>query len=395
MEMARPPESLLWSRTDVMNSHEPLFRFLADLVAIPSMNPMGRTHIGVGYNEETIADYVTDVLRQSGVDVKTYEVTPHRPNVVAYVDSGAGQTVLLEAHLDTVHAENMTIEPFHPRIADGRLYGRGACDAKASLACFLHTVCMFANKSSGLKYNIVVAAVSDEEYGFTGARCAIDNGLNAEFGIVGEPTQLRIVRAHKGVLRWRVVTKGTAAHSAYPDRGDNAIYTMGIVLSRLQAHGAELIQRPKHPQLGTPTLNVGVIEGGQAVNIVPDRCWIEIDRRTLPEETEDGILKSVESALRNVAKYEFEKPHISIGGIDVSPENPFVQRLASVIETINGECVVETAQYATDAGVYNNSGIPTVVFGPGDIAQAHTATEFVETDQVIRCSEILLQFLTK
>lgn len=242
---------------------------------------------------------------------------------------------------------------------------------------------------------MVIAAVSDEEYGFTGARQAVAKGLKADFGIVGEPTQLRIVRAHKGVLRWRVVTKGTAAHSAYPDRGDNAIYTMGNVLARLQAYGSELMRRPQHAELGTPTLSVGVIEGGQAVNIVPDRCWIEIDRRTLPGETENEILKSVESVLGDVPRYEFESPHISIGGIDVSPKNPFLQTLAGVIERTNGECVIETAQYATNAGVYNSNGISAVVFGPGDIAQAHTATEFVETDQVIRCCEILTQFFTK
>lgn len=377
-----------------MNNHESLIRLLADLVAIPSMNPMGRDRNGVEYSEEKLAAYVSDYLRRNSIDVNTYEVAPHRPNVIGYVDVGAEHTVMLEAHLDTVHADNMTIEPFKARIVDGRLYGRGACDTKASLASFLHTVGALAKKASALKYNIVVAAVSDEEYGFTGARQAAENGLKADFGIAGEPTQLRIVRAHKGVLRWRVVTKGTAAHSAYPNRGDNAIYAMGNVLARLQAYGSDLMQRQPHAELGTPTLSVGVIEGGQAVNIVPDRCWIEIDRRTLPGETEDEIVKSVESVLRDVPRCEFQPPHISIGGIDVSPKNPFLQKLAGAIEEMNGECVIETAQYATNAGVYNQFGIPTIVFGPGDIAQAHTAAEFVETDQVIRCCEILSRFLT-
>ena len=377
-----------------MSNHESLIHLLADLVAIPSMNPMGRDRNGAEYSEEKLATYVSDYLRQHSIDVNTYEVARHRPNVIGYVDAGAERTVLLEAHLDTVHADNMTIEPFSPRMLDGRLYGRGACDTKASLASFLHTVGTLAKNASRLKYNIVVAAVSDEEYSFTGARRAVDNGLKADFGIAGEPTQLRIVRAHKGVVRWRVVTSGLAAHSAYPDRGDNAIYTMGHVLARLQAYGLELMQWPRHAELGTPTLSVGVIEGGQAVNIVPDRCWIEIDRRTLPGETENEILKSVESALQGVPQCEFEPPHISIGGIDVSPKNPFLQKLAGVIEEINGECVIETAQYATNAGVYNEAGIPTVVFGPGNIAQAHTAAEYVEIDQVIRCCEILSRYLT-
>jgi len=392
--MEPPPVFSLLLRTDGMNSHEPVIRLLADLVAIPSMNPMGRDRNGVEYSEEKLAGYVSDYLRRNSIDVETYEVAPHRPNVIGYVDAAADQTILLEAHLDTVHADNMIIEPFNPKTVDGRLYGRGACDTKASLASFLYTVGTLASKASMLRYNIVVAAVSDEEYGFTGARQAAEKGLKADFGIVGEPTQLRIIRAHKGVLRWRVVTKGTAAHSAYPERGENAIYTMGHVLTRLQAYGSELMQRQAHAELGTPTLSVGVIEGGQAVNIVPDRCWIEIDRRTLPGETENEMLNSAKFVLRDVSRCEFDAPHIAIGGIDVSPKNFLLQRLAGAIESVNGKCVIETAQYATNAGVYNQSGIPTIVFGPGDIAQAHTEAEHVETDQVIRCCEILYGFLT-
>ena len=394
METGRPPVFSLLSRTDGMNNPEPLIRLLADLVAIPSMNPMGRDRSGAEYSEERLAAYVSDYLHRSSIEVNTYEVAPHRPNVIGYVDAGAEHTVMLEAHLDTVHADNMTIDPFHPTIDDGKLFGRGACDTKASLAAFMHTTASLAQNPRALKYNIVLAAVSDEEYSFTGARRAVENGLKADFGIVGEPTKLRIVRAHKGVLRWKIVTKGRAAHSAYPDRGDNAIYTMGHILTRLDKYGLALMQQPPQGELGTPTLSVGVIEGGQAVNIVPDRCRIEIDRRTLPGETEDEILQSVRHVLREVPNWEFEPPHIFIRGMEVPEDHPFVERLAAAINERTGGCILETAQYATNAGVYNKSGIPTIVFGPGDIAQAHTSAEFVEIDQVIRCSEILARFFT-
>jgi acetylornithine deacetylase/succinyl-diaminopimelate desuccinylase family protein len=377
-----------------MTENESVIRLLADLVAIPSMNPMGRDRRGGEYCEQEIGAYVQEYLRQSSIDVNMYEVMPHRPNVVGYVDAAAEQTILLEAHLDTVHADNMSIDPFTPKVVDGKLFGRGACDTKASLAAFMHTVAEVAQKLRRLKYNIIIAAVSDEEYSFAGAKRVVENGLKADFGLVGEPTQLRIIRAHKGVLRWRVVTKGKAAHSAYPERGENAIYSMAPVLTRLQSHGLELTRQSSHDLLGTPTLSVGVIEGGQAVNIVPDRCRIEVDRRTLPGEAEEGILESTRIALRGVPSWEFEAPHISNGGMEVALENPFLQKLATAVKSRLGECVIESAPYATDAGVYNQNGIPSVVFGPGDIAQAHTSTEFVEVNQVLHCCEILTQLLT-
>jgi acetylornithine deacetylase len=377
-----------------MDHQEPAIRLLADLVAIPSMNPMGRDRRGADYSEEVVAAYVEEFLRRHSIDVKKYDVAPHRPNVLGFIDVGARETILLEAHLDTVHAENMTIKPFHPMVKDGKLYGRGACDTKASLAAILQVAASFAGNRAGLRYNLIVAGVADEEYGFTGARSAMEYGLKADFGIAGEPTQLHIVRAHKGVLRWRIVTRGTAAHSAYPDRGDNAIYAMGYVLARLDHYGTELMAEKPHDVLGTPTISVGVIEGGQAVNIVPDRCIIEIDRRTLPGETQDEILQSVRNVLREVPCWEFEPPHISIGGMEVAGENSFVRDFSSAIGHVTGNVVIETAQYATNAGVYNQRGIPTVVFGPGNIAQAHTAGEFVEISEVVQCCEILKRFLT-
>ncbi len=372
-----------------------LTRLLADLVAIPGMNPMGRNRSGPEYSEETMGKYVADYLRRNSIDVQTYDVAPARPNVIGYVNAGAKQTVMLEAHLDTVHADNMSIDPFQPKIVDGKLFGRGACDTKASLAAFMYTAASLAKNVAAMKYNLILAAVSDEEYGFSGARTAVAKGLTADFGIVGEPTQLRIVRAHKGVLRWRIVTTGKASHSAYPNRGENAIYRMGHVLTLLEEYAAELTHGRTSGELGTATLSVGVIEGGQAVNIVPDRCTIEVDRRTLPGETEEEILKSVRNALRETACWSFEASHSSIGGMEVSKDNSFVVQLAASITQQTGDCILESAQYATNAGVYNTSGIPSIVFGPGDIAQAHTATEFVELDQVVRCHEILTRFFTK
>lgn len=372
---------------------EPVVRLLADLVAIPSVNPMGRARSGNEYSEQSLAEFIAAFLKKHSVDSELQQVGPNRPNVIGYIDAKASQTLLLEAHLDTVHADGMTIDPFSPLIRDDKLFGRGSCDTKCSIAAFLQAVVNVVQSHRQLEYNTLLLFVSDEEYRFTGAMHAARNGLKADVGIAGEPTQLRVVRAHKGVTRWRIVTKGLAAHSAYPDRGKNAIYAMSKVIKKLEEYAAELPRKKGHPVLGRPTLSVGVIEGGQAVNIVPDRCWIEVDRRTLPGENIEVILDPVRDLLRNLPDWEFESPYLSVAGMEVAEDSHIVQILARSINDVLGSVRIEAAQYATDAGIYNGVGIPTVVFGPGDIAQAHTDAEFVELQQVRQAVNIIQRLL--
>jgi acetylornithine deacetylase len=373
---------------------DPAVRLLADLVRIPSINPMGRACSGPQYTEAAIGAYVESFLRRHGIDVQVSESAPGRPNVVGYVDAGASRTLLLEAHLDTVHAEGMTVEPFGAEIVDGALYGRGACDTKASLAAFLHALTTVLQHPGRLAYNVIIAAIADEEYRFTGAIHALKSGLRADCGIAGEPTMLHIVRAHKGVVRWHVRTTGRAAHAAYPDRGENAIYRMGRVLERLEHHARELQARTPHPSLGTPTLSVGMIEGGQAVNIVPDHCRIEIDRRTLPGERADDAIRAVSDLLGECEGCEIEDPYLAVSGMDVPGDALIVQSLARAIRPVAGEPVIEGAHYATDAGLYTSAGIPTVVFGPGNIADAHTAAEHVALQELHAAVTIIQNLLT-
>ena len=372
----------------------PATSLLADLVAIPSMNPMGRGRTGPEYSEQSLAEVICSFMRKNAIDAELQPGIPGHPNVIGRISVGAPQTILLEAHLDTVHADSMTVKPFDPVVRDGKLYGRGSCDTKGSIAAFLQAVTNAVKKAGRLRYNVVLLFVSDEEYRFTGAQHAVKKGLQADFGIVGEPTQLRIVRAHKGVTRWKIVTKGIAAHSAYPERGRNAIYSMSRIVSRLETHAAELNSVTPHPVLGSPTLSVGVIEGGQAVNIVPDRCWIEIDRRTLPNETTQTVIEPVRSLLQDLPDWEIKEPHLSVSGMEVSATAPVVQALSGVMKEVLGDVVVEGAQYATDAGIYNAVGIPTVVFGPGDIAQAHTASEYISLEQLDDAVTIIERLLT-
>ena len=373
---------------------DPVVSLLSDLVAIPSMNPMGRGHTGPEYSEQALAEFVRALLTKNSIDSELQQVLPGRPNVLGHIDANAPQTIMLEAHLDTVHAHSMTIEPFTPVVRNGQLFGRGSCDTKGSMAAFLQAVIQTLKAPGRVRYNVLLLFVSDEEYRFTGAQHAVKKGLKADFGIVGEPTQLKIVRSHKGVTRWKIVTKGIAAHSAYPERGKNAIYAMSKVINRLDQYAAELYSGPRHPVLGAPSLSVGVIEGGQAVNVVPDRCSIEVDRRTLPDETLQSVIGPVRKLLQDLPDWEMKEPHLSVAGMEVSEHAPALEALARSIEAVQGSVRIEGAQYATDAGIYNAVGIPTVVFGPGDIAQAHTESEFIDLNQLNQAVAIIERLLT-
>lgn len=373
---------------------EPVTQLLSELVAIPSMNPMGRSRAGAEYCERNLAEYVAAFLKKHSIDTTLRNISTDRPNVIGYVDASAQQTLLLEAHLDTIHVDHMKIEPFKLIVQDGKLYGRGSCDTKGSMAAFLQAVVNALKKPDQLRYNILLLFVSDEEYRFTGADFAARHGLKADVGIVGEPTQLHIVRAHKGVTRWKIQTRGVAAHSAYPERGKNAIYSMSKIIQVLELYAARLHQTNPHPLLGTPTMSVGVIEGGQAVNVVPDRCWIEVDRRSLPGETAESILQPVRDLLKNLPDSEIEAPYLSVAGMEVVEDASIVKHLSRSIQSVLGNVSIEAAHYATDAGIYNSIGIPTVVFGPGNIAQAHTDAEYIELDQLYQAVAIIEHFLT-
>ncbi len=377
----------------IAHMNDPAARLLAELVRIPSVNPMGRAVSGGEYGESALAEHVAAFLHRHRIDVRVTEVSPGRPNVTGYIDAGAERTLMLQAHLDTVHVGGMTVAPFGAEIRDGCLYGRGACDTKGSLAAFLQAAVEAVQAPKNLRYNVILLATADEEYQFTGARHAVRSGLKADMGIAGEPTSLQIIRAHKGVVRWHLHTRGTAAHAAYPARGDNAIYRMGHILTRLESYARGLTAGVAHPLLGTPSLSVGVIAGGEAVNIVPDACSIEIDRRTMPHEDADGVMADVQECLAGIEGWELAPPHLVASGMDIPADAPVVRELSQAISGVTGTVAIEGAYYATDAGTFNAGGIPTVVFGPGDIALAHTVAEHIPLAELRQATDIIRSLL--
>lgn len=364
-------------------------RLLKELIALPSINPS----FG-GTGEAAVADFVEEALRRAGLRPNRQEVFSGRDNVFAHVGAGEEPAILLEAHMDTVAADGwFSGSPFDPVEKEGRIYGRGACDTKASLAVFLAVAAHFARRPDELARPLIFAATVDEEEKQSGAFRLAEAGLVLEGAITGEPTLLDIIHSHKGVLRFTVRTRGVAAHSAFPERGENAILRMGEALQRLAEYGESLARVEPHPVLGRPTVNVGTISGGRAVNVVPDSCVVQVDRRLLPNESGREVWEELRGRLADLPHVEVEPPSLDCGGLDTPADSALAIRLGEAVRREKGEVRYLSAPYMTNATAYAANGVPTVVFGPGDIAQAHTRDEYVEVEQLHAAARVLVDFL--
>jgi acetylornithine deacetylase/succinyl-diaminopimelate desuccinylase-like protein len=273
-------------------------KLLAELIALPSVNsaflPLRHPHAG----EKRVADFLAAVAASAGLEIEFQKVLPGRSNVIARLRprNKIRRTILLAPHLDTVGADGTR---FIPQRKNGRLHGRGACDTKGSVAAMLAALCELANsKSRPRETEIIFAGLIDEEHMQAGSRALAAGGFKADLAVVGEPTKLQVVTAHKGSLWLELATHGRAAHGATPHLGKNAIHEMARVVDALETDYAAQLRRRKHKLLGAGTVNVGKISGGTQPNIVPDSCTVAIDRRTLPGETDAGVRREITALLR-------------------------------------------------------------------------------------------------
>jgi acetylornithine deacetylase/succinyl-diaminopimelate desuccinylase family protein len=369
-------------------------QLLRDLVRLPSVNPMGRSWASdhVLY-EHRVTAYLERFFAQLGVTSERQSVAPKRDNIIARFDSpGASRTLLFEVHQDTVPVEAMTIDPFGGDICNGKLYGRGACDVKGSMAVMLSVFERLVKEKPRGACNLILAFTVDEEHTFLGVQELVSR-IKADGAVVAEPTLLKIVDAHKGLVRWRVHTSGRACHSSRPEQGTNAIYRMGRLLRALEDYVDELSSQASDPRLGKPTISVGRIEGGVSVNTVPDDCVIEIDRRLAPGENFAVAPRQFEEFLKRHPLVNFpvlcEPVWLKCPPLDAALSGELTQRLGHAIDAVLGSHEVIAVPFGTDASTLAEAGIPSVVFGPGDIAQAHTCDEWIDIDQMAKAEEIL------
>ncbi|WP_422930569.1 M20 family metallopeptidase [Singulisphaera sp. PoT] len=372
-----------------------VIRLLSDLVAIPSVNPMGRPLSGPGVLEAGMSDYLENWFRDLGVSVERQTAAPGRDNLIArYEAPHSRTTILFDAHQDTVPTDGMTIPPFEPEIRDGKLYGRGSCDVKGGMSAMLTAFARLVKERPIDSASVIMACTVDEEFTHVGSSRLAKSSHGADLAIVAEPTKLDLVDRHKGAVRWKIKTNGVACHSSTPQLGVNAIYKMGPVLSALSEYASRLHASKPDPVLGSPTLSVGRIEGGVSVNVVPDWCAVEIDRRLIPGEeanwARDDVAKFLQDRLGSLEGIDFLPPWVRM-----PPLSPRDSRATEWVEPIRhavGKAIghvpsVGGVPYGTDGGPLGEDGLPCFVFGPGDIAQAHTKDEWIEIEQVKMAAE--------
>ncbi len=346
---------------------------LAGMVAINSVNP---AQGGPADGQARLAAYLESVAQSWGLSTRRLPVDDGIFNLLVTADAKPGaEWVLLESHLDTVSAEGMTVPPFALTDDQGMLRGRGACDTKGSGAAMLWALRTFAQNPARLR-NAGVVFVVDEEVGMTGAKAfatGVLRDLQPMRGIVvGEPTGLRPVVGHNGVLRWRSITRGQAAHSSDPSKGRSAIAAMLGVVASLETRFIPLATAT-HPLTGHAAASINVIRGGHAVNIIPDYCEIRCDRRIVPGEDVAAVLAERDRAL---AGHAVEHDEVYVAP-PLPPETSaaFHAWLSPALRSQGIDATGLGAPYATDASHYAAAGAPVVVLGPGDILEAHTRTE--------------------
>lgn len=373
---------------------------LGRLVAIDSANSSMD-----GPGEAAYGAEIARIGRATGLNVAMDEVLPGRSNVsliLAATGTPNGRRLLFDLHLDTVPHTGIA-DALHARIVGDRMWGRGTCDTKGShAAALIATQRLIATHPERLGEVMLLFTV-DEEYLKRGVAFAVDQGLHATAAIVGEPTSLRPIVAHKGAVRFRITTHGRAAHTSRPENGDNAIHQMVEVIDWLRERVEPLLSLRGHPRLTAPTFTIGTISGGTGVNIVPATCTIEIDRRSLPTEIPEEILAEIDSMLADLmrtkpdVKVTREDPFLVERGLDGPADGELVRAVQKAIQHVAGDSVDVTPDgvpYGTDAShLWGLAGIPTVVLGPGDIAQAHTVDEWVELQDVRRCTDIYYEIM--
>ncbi len=357
------------------------------LVRINSENPPGR--------EAEAASYVAERLAGLGLKTRVDRFGEGRANAIGVLEQGEGPTLLFNSHLDTVPAgerELWSVPPFSGEVRDGKLYGRGAVDAKGCIAAFLGALKSLADEGWPIRGSLAVAAVADEEVEGQGTRRLLSQGVEADYAIVGEPTSLLPSIAHKGRLVLSASFLGRAAHASVPGRGVNAVYAasdFALRVSRLFRR-----RRRRHPLLGEPTAAVTVIHGGVKDNVIPESCEVIIDRRMLPGERVERVVEEVGRLAKASAKSWKAKSKVEvrryIAPAETPSSSPIVKASVYAVSEVLGRRVRPRGFTATCdmSHLVNQAKIPTVILGPGDLRRAHVVDEWIGVEELENASKI-------
>jgi len=379
-----------------------LLKDLCDLISIDTSNPPGRELEAAKLIQARMADLGAHSLLQ--------EFAPGRANAVCRIPFSRaedGPCLIFNSHLDVVPPGNTpwTHPPFTPKIVNGRVYGRGACDAKGSLAAMMAAVRLVRPSLQNLRGELVLTAVAAEETGGLGTEFWLQSrrGDPRSFlAIVGEPSGLKPVIGHKGVSRRKLSVLGRSAHSSNPTQGQNAIYPIARLALFIEELNHKLAQR-SHPLLGPPLVSANVIRGGIKDNVIPDYCELHMDRRRIPGEGKDQFDRELHEWVERMAASDPAcQTRIEVLGVDkdpviISADEPIVHAAVAAIQEVTGRKEVPRGFVAsTDmASLVHQGKIPTIILGPGFLEQTHVVDEFVEIRQLELAVLIYAQLIAR
>lgn len=375
-----------------MSHREPknVVELLAAMVAIDSVNP---AISGAQGGESKLAEYLAFVAALFGFTVRRLPVAGYGENLLVVYERGPNRPwKLFDSHMDTVSSEGMSIDPFGGEVRDGRLWGRGACDTKGSGAAMLWAMREYS-QTAERPNNVAILFSVDEEVGMRGIRSFIDSdypmlGFGNPGIVVGEPTRLRLVTAHNGLCRLRIRTHGVAAHASNPSAGKSAISSMAAIVAWLEE--GYIARLDKADLLtGAAHCSINTIRGGTASNVIPDLCEIEVDRRMVPGESSDEVVAELREAVSEIQRrrpeidYELDVLFLA-PPLTPKPASPLAEEAARAVEREGLDAARIGVTYATNGGDLSAGGIDAIVFGPGDVARAHTKEEWIDVEELKR-----------
>lgn len=381
MDEIKKKESLKWvEEYFTRETEETVIHYARRCIQYESYNPPG--------NEKKIAVMLSGILKEAGFETEIEEFAENRCNVVATYGNPDDIALILNGHMDVVPAfGKWEREPAGAQRENGILYGRGSSDMLGGCAAIVAAAQLIAANHIVPDRGIMVLLVGDEEDKNRGIRHVLSKGLlKADGAIIAEPTECEIQLGNRGFSSFYVRTTGIACHSSEPQNGENAIYKMGEVIRRLEIYADQLKTVTSKP-LGQATACIGTIKGGVRLNTVPDECIIEVERRLLPGENAEQIhqeLQQVVGGWGEVQKRTFFPASL------IDSNHKLVAECRQLLGQIQGKKPdVSVFRACTEASMFSVlCGIPTLLVGPGSLAQAHRTNEFCKEQDIIDCAKL-------
>lgn len=372
------------------------------LIKIPS-------HKDAPGRERHVAEYIYHFCINHGLDAELQPVEGERCNVLAYLrGDGSGKTLMFNGHTDTVPPYNMTIDPFNADITDGEILGRGTVDMKGALACMLISILAIKRSGCRLKGNVIFAGVIGEEQKSEGTEYLVKSGVKADGAIVGEPSNYEYAIGHRGLEWLDIIVNGKAAHGGVPDMGINAIEKAAVFIERVKKNLYPQLESRYNEFMGPSVMNFGVIRGGNQPSMVADSCSISIDRRYIPGESVESVIKEYQDIIDKIKAEdpqfdaEIRRNPENMLSLDhlylmTSPGEPIVYAVKESLKEVTGkEPEITRRRGWTDAALLSNfAAIPTVVCGPGNISYSHTKDERVAISDLVNMVNVYCKVIKK